>query len=69
MSVWPGCEPDQAVETEGLPLPHLPLPGGPGDAGHGVPDTDTQDLNLEKHFLNHIGSRESLNIKINLRRI
>ena len=48
VSVGPGCEPDQAVETEGLPLPHLPVPGGPGDAGHRVPHTDTEDFSLEK---------------------
>ena len=40
MSVGAGGEPDQAVEAELLALPHLPLPGDPGDAGHRVPDTD-----------------------------
>ena len=40
MSVGAGGEPDQAVEAELLALPHLPLPGDPGDASHRVPDTD-----------------------------
>ena len=43
MGVWAGGQPDQAVEAELLPLPQLPDPG-PGDAGHGVPDTELEHL-------------------------